>query len=217
MLLGGKTEFIIQLIENRQKLFTSEFSRIIFCQPESLAHRPNQAFERIKASFSRAELVNGLPNVSKLNLDLNNLPCLIIIDDQMTTLLESADVLNLISVQVQHMKLSVIIVLHNFFAPSKYGKSITRNLNYLVFFKNPSDLRELRNISCQITPTHPTFMQANFSFLAERFPNDPSHYVVVNGHHRSQMTNLQIYTHIFPDSNNDTKPIFFFANPNYKK
>ena len=135
----------------------------------------------------------------------------------MTTLLESADVLNLISVQVHHMKLSVIIVLHNFFAPSKYGKSITRNLNYLVFFKNPSDLRELRNISCQITPTHPTFMQTNFSFLAERFPNDPSHYVIVNGHHRSQMTNLQIYTHIFPDSNNETRPIFFFANPNYKK
>ena len=56
MLLGGKTEFIIQLIENRQKLFKSEFSRIIFCQSESLAHWQNQAYQRIKASFQEPNL-----------------------------------------------------------------------------------------------------------------------------------------------------------------
>ena len=216
-ILGGKTEFIVNLIKHRQKLFTSEFSRIIFCQPESLAHRQNAGFEKIKVSFPRVELLNGLPNVSKLNLDLNHLPCLIIIDDQMTALLDSSEILDLVSIKVHHMNLSVILVLHNFFAPSKYGKSITRNLNYLVFFKNPSDLRELRNISCQITPTHPTFMQANFNFLSERFPNDPSHYVIVNGHHRSKVTNMHIYTHIFPNDSNVINPIFFFPNPNYKK
>ena len=60
-------------------------------------------------------------------------------------------------------------------------------------------------------------MQANFNFLSERFPNDPSHYVVVNGHHRSKVTNMHIYTHIFPNDENVIKPIFFFPNPNYKK
>ena len=58
----------MNLIKYHQRLFTSEFSRIIFCQPESLAHKQNLAFERIKSFFHQAELVNGLPNVSKLNL-----------------------------------------------------------------------------------------------------------------------------------------------------
>jgi hypothetical protein len=214
---SGKTEFIINLIENRTQLFTSEFSRIIFCQPETLAHIESKAFERIRKSFPRVELLNGLPNISKLNLDLNHLPCLIVIDDQMTALLDSSNILELLTIKVHHFNLSVIISLHNFFAPSRYGKSITRNLNYLVFFKNPSDLRELRNISCQITPTHPTFMQTNFNFLSERFPNDPSHYIIVNSHHQSKMNNMHIYTHIFPNKSNEMQPIFFFPNPKYKK
>lgn len=103
---SGKTEFIVKLVQQRQNLFTSEFSRIIYCQPESLSHRQNDCFERIKKSFSRAELVNGLPSVSKLNLDLNNLPCLLIIDDQMMAVLDSAEMLDLLTVRVglhEHM------------------------------------------------------------------------------------------------------------------
>ena len=45
---SGKTEFIVKLVQQRQNLFTSEFSRIIYCQPESLSHRQNDCFERIK-------------------------------------------------------------------------------------------------------------------------------------------------------------------------
>ncbi len=103
---SGKSEFIVKLVQQRQNLFTSEFSRIIYCQPESLSHRQNDCFERIKKSFSRAELVNGLPSVSKLNLDLNNLPCLLIIDDQMMAVLDSAEMLDLLTVRVglhEHM------------------------------------------------------------------------------------------------------------------
>ena len=62
--------------------------------------------KRDKKSFSRAELVNGLPSVSKLNLDLNNLPCLLIIDDQMMAVLDSAEMLDLLTVRVglhEHM------------------------------------------------------------------------------------------------------------------
>ena len=58
--------------------------------------------------------MNGLPNVSKLNLDLNNLPCFIIIDDQMTTLLDSPEILDIVSVKCHHFNLTICIVLHNF-------------------------------------------------------------------------------------------------------
>lgn len=96
---SGKSEFIANLVKFRDLLFTSKFSKIIYSQPESLAHRPNSCFEKIKESFSSAELVNGLPNISKLNLDLNNLPTLLIIDDQMTNLLDSQSMVDLLTVK----------------------------------------------------------------------------------------------------------------------
>ena len=79
---------------------------------------------------------------------------------------------------------------------------------------------ELRLISQQITPTHPGFMQENFNFLLRRFPNQPSYYIVIDGHFRSKVNKLFVRTHIFPNEANDSneiKPIFFFPNPDYKK
>jgi hypothetical protein len=200
----------VKLIEHREKLFTSKFVRIIYCQPESLAHINNTFFQRIKTFFPNAELHNGLPNISKLNLDLNTLPSLLIIDDLMTEFLDSPFMVELLSVQVHHFNLSTIFTLQNFFATSKFGKTIMRNVNYKVYFYNRLDLRELRNISCQIVPHCPSFMQSNFNFLYKKFPHDPSHYIFVDGHFRSKLPSLFVRSHIFPDQDGDIKPIIFF-------
>jgi hypothetical protein len=96
---SGKSEFIVNLVKHRSLLFTSEFSRIIYCQPEILSHRSNTCYQKIKDLFITAELVNGLPNISKLNLDLNGLPTLLIIDDQMTTFLDSPAMVDLLTVK----------------------------------------------------------------------------------------------------------------------
>ena len=207
---GGKSEFIVQLIEHREKLFTSKFVRIIYCQPESLAHMNNTFFQRIKSFFPNAELNIGLPNISKLNLDLNTLPSLLIIDDLMNDFLDSPQMVELLSVQVHHFNLSTIFTLQNFFATSKFGKTIMRNVNYKVYFYNRLDLRELRNISCQIVPHCPSFMQDNFRFLNKKFPDDPSHYIFVDGHFRSKFPSLYVRTHIFPTANGEIRPIIFF-------
>ena len=200
----------MQLIEHREKLFTSKFVRIIYCQPESLAHMNNTFFQRIKSFFPNAELNIGLPNISKLNLDINTLPSLLIIDDLMNDFLDSPKMVELLSVQVHHFNLSTIFTLQNFFATSKFGKTIMRNVNYKVYFYNRLDLRELRNISCQIVPHCPSFMQDNFQFLNKKFPNDPSHYIFVDGHFRSKLPSLYVRTHIFPTINGDIRPIIFF-------
>jgi hypothetical protein len=204
-------------VENRQKLFTSEFSRIIYCQPESLAHRPNPSFKRLQKAFGAAELINGLPDISKLNLDLNQLPSLLIIDDQMNELLDSKSFVDLLCVKCHHFQICTIFTLQNYFASSKFGRTISRNVNYKVFFFNRVDLREIKNISMQISPSSPDFMQSNFNFLFEKFPNDPSHYIIVDGHYRSKMRVMYVRSRIFPNFNNVIEPIFFFPNPEYKK
>ena len=200
----------MKLIEHREKLFSSKFVRIIYCQPETLVHVNNAFFQRIKSSFPTAELNNGLPNISKLNLDLNTLPCLLIIDDLMTEFLDSPEMVHLLSVQVHHFNLSTIFTLQNFFATSKFGKTIMRNVNYKVYFYNRLDLRELRNISCQIVPSCPSFMQSNFNFLFKKFPSDASHYIFVDGHFRSKKPSLFVRSHIFPNQSGVIEPIIFF-------
>jgi hypothetical protein len=212
---SGKSEFVLQLIEHREKLFSSKFVRIIYCQSELLAHNNNGYFERLKTFFPNAELNNGLPNISKLNLDMNTLPCLIILDDLMTELLDSPQMVDLLAVQVHHFNLSTIFTLQNYFAPSKFGKTIMRNVNYKVYFYNRLDLRELRNISCQIVPNSPLFMQANFLFLYKKFPEDPSHYILVDGHFRNKIPSLFVRSRIFPQANGEIKPIIFFPNPDF--
>lgn len=71
-------------------MFTHQFSRIILCQHENLSYRNNETFETIKKSFENAELVSGLPNISKLKLDVNSShPTLLIIDDLQSAFLDS--------------------------------------------------------------------------------------------------------------------------------
>jgi hypothetical protein len=213
---SGKSEFILQLIEHREKLFSSKFVRIIYCQPELLGHSNNDFFHRLKSFYPQAELNFGLPKISKLNLDINTLPYLVIIDDLMMELLDSPAMVDLLSIQVHHFNISIIFTLQNYFAPSKFGKTIMRNVNYNVYFYNRLDLRELRNISCQILPNCPLFMQSSFNFLHKKFPMDPSHYILVDGHFRNKFPSLFVRTHIFPDKDNEIKPIFFFPNVNDK-
>lgn len=100
----------------------------------------------------------------------------------------------------------------NFFATSKYGKTLSRNCNYRIFFYNRLDLTELRHISQQITPQNSTFLQSAFNFLADNFPQH-SNYILVDGHYRSQMSQMMVRSNIFPDpESGEIRPIIFFSS-----
>ena len=130
----GKSEFIVKLVEHRSLLFTQDFVRILYCQPEILCTRQNSVFDRIQSSFPTAELISGLPDIAKLNLDLDKWPKLLIIDDLMSEFLSSKHMLKLLSIQVHHFSISTVVTLHNYYATSKFGKTLSRNMNYKIFF-----------------------------------------------------------------------------------
>jgi len=114
-------------------MFAVNFERIILCQHESLSFRPNETFHRLQKSFEALEVVSGLPNINKLRLNLNpSSPSLVLIDDLQQEFLNSPEMLHLLSVQVHHFNISVCYTLQNFFAPSKFGKSLSRNVNFKV-------------------------------------------------------------------------------------
>ena len=89
---GGKSHFLCELVKYREQLFEKPFDRIILCQHENLSYRNNSTFETIKTSFPTAELVSGLPNISKLGLDHSNAnSALLLVDDLQSQFLNSAE------------------------------------------------------------------------------------------------------------------------------
>jgi hypothetical protein len=205
---SGKSEWILKLIKNRNKMFPIQFYEILYCVPEHLGMTPNPIFEKIKESFPTAQLVSGLPDVTKLNLNFDETPKLLIIDDLMTEFLASYAMVKLLSIEVHHYNITTVFTLHNLFAPSKFGRTICRNINYKVLFQNRLDLRECRNVSLQIC-NQPNFLSESFEFLNQEYPDEPS-YIVIDGHIRSKHKKLFVRSQIFPDHDGKIEPIYFF-------
>ena len=207
---SGKSEWIVRLIQNRHQLFATDFQEIIYCIPENLYHHQNPIFEKIRTYFPTAQLIAGLPDTLKLNLTFDTQPKLLIIDDLMSEFLASYDMVKLLSIEVHHYNITTIFTLHNLFAPSKYGRTHARNVNYKVLFCNRLDLREARNISLQIC-NQPNFIAESFDFLNREFPTEPA-YVVVDGHIKAPFKKLFVRSRIFPqEKNEEIEPIFFFT------
>lgn len=204
---SGKSEFIVQLIKYQSQLFSSNFTKIFYCVPETLSLSSNPIFDSLKKYAPNIQLIIGLPDVSKLQLKFDKLPKLIIIDDLMTEFLSSHEMVRLLSVEVHHFNISTIFTLQNIYAPSRFGTTLSRNINYKVLFCNRLDLREMRNLSIQIC-NQPSFLSESFEFLFREFPNQVA-YIVIDGHIKAKFKKLFVRSQIFPIEN-EIKPIFFF-------
>lgn len=210
---SGKSEFIVKLLQNRELLFATNFDQIYYFTPETLFMRHNEIFEKLKTTFCGIEHFAGLPDIIKLNL-LDKRPKLLILDDLMHEFLSSESMVRLLSVDVHHFNISIIFTLQNFYAPSRYGTTVAKNVNYRVLFYNRMDLRETRNISLQIG-AKPNFLNDSFEFLMDEFPNEPP-YLILDNHIKNKHKRLFVKSNIFPtkkfNSNNkeEFKPIYFF-------
>jgi hypothetical protein len=215
--MSGKSHFIFKLLQNHETMFTCKFHRVIYCQPASLLHRSNDYFNSIKTIFPFAELVSGIPSISKLHLDLTGSPpALLIIDDLQTEFLNSSEMLEMLTAQINHFGISCIFTLQSYYGKSRFGKSILRNVTYKCFFLNRLDRRELKYISMEIAPNCPSFMESNFNFLYENFPRY-CQYVLIDGHFSSTIPQFYVRSNIFPSKkDNKIRPIVFFPNSNCK-
>ena len=64
---------------------------------------------------------------------------LLVLDDLVYRLIQSFDYMELFSIYVHHLKVSVIFISQNLFPQGKYSRVISLNCQYLVLFKNPRD------------------------------------------------------------------------------
>ena len=71
---------------------------------------------------------------------------LLILDDLMVEGGDNKDILNLFTQYSHHMNVTVFYLCQDMFPHGKYAKSISRNAQYIVAFKNPRDQVALRTL-----------------------------------------------------------------------
>lgn len=208
----GKSELVLGLVKHRSDLFEEEFERVIYCQPHSLASRNQSYINRLKEVCDKIEVHIGIPKVSDLGLHIGVNPSLLIVEDMMDSFLNSQEMHDICIKYSNHYKITCLFTLQNYYAPSKFGRSIMKNCQYRFLFYNRLEQRELNILSQQMTGSA-RFLASNFNFLFEKFPQETTFYLLLDGFSRSSSPQLFCRTKIFP---NET-PILFIKNPNFKK
>jgi len=108
-----------------------------------------------------------------------------------------------------HYNCSIIFTSQNYFSSSK-NLTIVRQTNYKIIFNDISDKTLLRNISCKIAPSMPSFLSKCFKTLEQYFPTDNYHYILIDSNPESPMKKLAFRSKILPGSDNIIRPICFF-------
>jgi hypothetical protein len=178
---SGKTEWVLNFLNNLEKIVTKKFSHILYCY----GIFDNRIFELQKFG---AEIHDGIPTKDTLNKCIK--PLLLILDDLM---LESkSDFLNLLFTKISHhMDISVIFVTQDAF--SKELKTARNNAHYMVLMKNPAGELQIRNLGLQLFPRRLNYFLESYRNATEK----NFKYLFIDMHPSSNEI-LKLRTNIFP-------------------
>lgn len=212
---SGKSTFIKNLVKYRKSIFTTEFSRVLYCIPVEMIHAHRVFCDVLKTFFPNLEVVGGLPKAHNVFND-GDFQKLVIIDDLMIEIFRSSEMTNLFSRLSSHGNTSVVFTTQNFFE-SQNNKTIVRMCNAQVIFNNNMDKVMIRNIGSMITTRQPDFLNNCFETLRFYFPKEKHPYILIDGTADQHMNGIMFRSHIFPNQLNEINPLCFFVNPQYNK
>ena len=105
--------------------------------------------------------VQGLPDLSDDLHEINPKFHHILVFDGLMSQATESPVLSLLFAQGRHRKASVILLLQNMFPKGKFNTDISRNAQYMVLFRSPSDRKQIGIISERMFDKNcTTFMSA---------------------------------------------------------
>jgi hypothetical protein len=116
---------------------------------------PTPPTDELFKSIKNIEFIQGLPDTSIFNPKETNL---LIIDDLMSSALQSNEIMQLFCVNAHHNNISTIMMVHNLFSKDKHSRTISLNSNYIVLFKSPRDKSQCAVLARQMYPKNPKFL-----------------------------------------------------------
>lgn len=134
----GKTELMKNIILNAASLIKPKPDVIKWYYSQFQPDLEN-------ALTGLVEFKNCLPDISDFNGEERTL---IIVDDFMGEC--NSKIADLFTKGSHHKNVSIWFLLQNFFHPNKHIRTATRNSQYIIMFKNPRDIGQIKHLSTQM-------------------------------------------------------------------
>ena len=177
--MAGKSTFVHNLLANKS----------IFDTPPSQVHW-YYGGESIEGLEGRGYILHtGLPE----NFQDAPVNSVIVLDDLMDEAKDHAGVTALFTKLVHHRKLFVINISQNFFVNSKDTRTRRLNAQYIVMFKNPSDVTQIHMIGRQMYPGNAKFLSSVNAKATKR----PHSYLMLDLRQETP-EDLRVRSHILP-------------------
>ena len=142
---SGKTTLVSDMIFNIKEIVDIPPEKII------IVYSQMQPLYEIIASKSSipVEFIEGLPD------DLITPPRTLMILDDLQTSNSKQNIKSWFLAKSHHYETSLIYITQNIFESSKQHRDISLNSHYIVLFKNPRDMSQIRYIAGQMDPNNP--------------------------------------------------------------
>jgi hypothetical protein len=140
---SGKTEFVLQLLNQKDEVFRNPIENILWCYG---IHDGNL----LNTLQSRGyKTLRGLPKEQDI---APNSIC--ILDDLLSESESSKEVTNMCTRAAHHKPSFIIFISQNLFPAGKEARTRSLNTHYYVIFKNPRDKLQFEILARQISPRH---------------------------------------------------------------
>ena len=150
----GKTEFVFKLLTTREAIQPPP-QRIIFIYSEW-----QPAYDRMKKALQNTiEFVKDYEPKALYESISPTVRNMLVLDDQMDSENIKGNTLCKFFTQGSHHRnLTVLYIVQNLFNQDKSMRTVSLNSHYLVLFKNPRDMTQIRTLAQQMYPKQAWFL-----------------------------------------------------------
>lgn len=180
---SGKTSFVLEVIKNKNEIFETPPSKIIYCygtwQP---------LFEKIEDVDFRKGLMLDIDSIQ------DSAPfqhTLIVLDDLMDEVTKNDEIQHLFTRGSHHKNITVMYINQNMFFQGKCSRTINLNSMYLILFRNPRDIQQISTLGSQLG------MREILSNAYKDATNQPYGYLLVDLSPHNH-TEFKLKSHILP-------------------
>lgn len=154
---SGKTTFVLELLDNRNAMFSCAINRVVWCygiyQHKLNAHLQSKGYK----------VYSDIISVSEIQpYDI------IVLDDLIHESKNSQDVTAMFTRAAHHKPCFIIFIMQNVFPPGKEARTRSLNTHYYVIFKNPRDKSQVEFLARQILPRNPKTLVQIFEVATEK-------------------------------------------------
>lgn len=143
---SGKTFFTKTLLLRNKQFITPQVDWVFWFSPTE----QNAVFDELRENLNNIEFVTGLPTEDLSNFVSKRYGSkLIILDDLMEQASKRSDVDDLFT-RGRHEDISVIFLAQNGFHQGKFFREISKNSEYIIWFKNLRDATAITKFGIQM-------------------------------------------------------------------